>query len=660
MSVDQNIRISTGVPTAGSGTLGDLYLDANSGIIYRRDSGGWTQAASIRGPMGPAGPQGPAASPGSDPVFSTGVNGDVPAPGVVANKFLRDDATWAAPPTPSVFTTLVDGLVPHPGSVAGKILSDNGTWVAGGGSFSAATTFTATGCTAAADLADRFGKPACHFNVMLDFGAVGDGTTDDTTAIQNAVNAAIDAGGGVVYFPVPPARYKVTAPITFQHNAAATGSPHVHLRGENNFTGQSNQGSIIEGNVNGYIFDNNDLQVLTVTGASGNFVVGETISDNPLSQGTTTQLISAVNNSGGNWTLTCDIGGVKFTGLPISIKGNTSLVTGTLTAQVYPNWVLAHVQDLYIQNDNTTAPSSTSGGSGCIRIENAQVAIIEHCFLQGMVGVWAQANSYCVTVRDCHLGGQGGNPAGSIGIVGTQSIINCNFIGWDTCIQKGQNFQSCILGCRFEVNHTAMVLGKTGYGVTNPVTGILVSGNQTERCDTDVDIIQGTGVTVIGNYFSGIVNVAGTGNRNYCVRVRGGLTACTIAGNIGSGNVANYMFGNDTGSFSITSMMLINNQASNGGTGVTYQYYPHTLNDIQWIGNNNGSIKPYATFASLSSSPAEGARQVITDADANFSTYMHAAAGGGANIAPVMYINGGWNTRRKTAWPTPRRRSARR
>jgi hypothetical protein len=36
---------------------------------------------------------------------------------------------------------------------------------------------------------------------VKDFGAVGDGVADDTTAIQNAVNAVAAAGGGAVYFP---------------------------------------------------------------------------------------------------------------------------------------------------------------------------------------------------------------------------------------------------------------------------------------------------------------------------------------------------------------------------------------------------------------------------------------------------------------------------
>lgn len=53
--------------------------------------------------------------------------------------------------------------------------------------------------------------PPDWYNVM-DYGAVGDGTTDDTAAINAAIAAANAAGGGIVY--LPGGSYKVTEQLT--------------------------------------------------------------------------------------------------------------------------------------------------------------------------------------------------------------------------------------------------------------------------------------------------------------------------------------------------------------------------------------------------------------------------------------------------------------
>lgn len=53
------------------------------------------------------------------------------------------------------------------------------------------------------------------------YDAAGDGSTDDTTAIQNALDAAADAGGGTVY--IPPGTY-MTSQLTVGNKVRVTGA----------------------------------------------------------------------------------------------------------------------------------------------------------------------------------------------------------------------------------------------------------------------------------------------------------------------------------------------------------------------------------------------------------------------------------------------------
>lgn len=78
------------------------------------------------------------------------------------------------------------------------------------------------------DLADwnaaHVGNSLGWYNVR-DYGAVGDGSTDDTTALLAALDAAFAAPGGTMY--LPPGDYKVTAVIT----PTSTDSGEVRIMG---------------------------------------------------------------------------------------------------------------------------------------------------------------------------------------------------------------------------------------------------------------------------------------------------------------------------------------------------------------------------------------------------------------------------------------------
>ena len=76
--------------------------------------------------------------------------------------------------------------------------------------------FTATGTTTANDLADRFSS---SFNVK-DFSAAGNGSADDTSALQNAINAAVSSGKALY---IPNGKYAYAPPLTINGNLTIIG-----------------------------------------------------------------------------------------------------------------------------------------------------------------------------------------------------------------------------------------------------------------------------------------------------------------------------------------------------------------------------------------------------------------------------------------------------
>jgi hypothetical protein len=72
-----------------------------------------------------------------------------------------------------------------------------------------------------APLANAVTKGSLTYNV-LDYGATHDGTTDDSGAIQSAINAANSVGGGTVF--VPAGTYKVAVPLVLKTGVRIVGT----------------------------------------------------------------------------------------------------------------------------------------------------------------------------------------------------------------------------------------------------------------------------------------------------------------------------------------------------------------------------------------------------------------------------------------------------
>lgn len=101
------------------------------------------------------------------------------------------------------------------------------------------------------------GSDVPGFHNVLDYGAIGDGTTDDTAAIQSAFNQCLADGGGEVFFPGQGRVYSIAGPLRIYRNTTLTQAPDSTIRrsasgtmllngdADQNFGGYTGHGNIV-------------------------------------------------------------------------------------------------------------------------------------------------------------------------------------------------------------------------------------------------------------------------------------------------------------------------------------------------------------------------------------------------------------------------------
>lgn len=127
--------------------------------------------------------------------------------------------------------------------------------------------FAATGGSAARNMPDRLAE----IKNVKDFGATGDGSTDDWAAIQRAVNWTTAKDRGIIFFP--PGTYKVTQSIVFdgKNPDTTTTSSGGSDVGELSITFMGvGDASIISGNFSDYIFKRSNGNTVSGTRAFRN------------------------------------------------------------------------------------------------------------------------------------------------------------------------------------------------------------------------------------------------------------------------------------------------------------------------------------------------------------------------------------------------------
>jgi hypothetical protein len=106
---------------------------------------------------------------------------------------------------------------------------------------------------------------------VKDFGAVGDGITNDTAAIQAAINACSEQIGGVTQTPIsksiyfPYGRYLITTPLNLSNDQGLANRRGIRLFGDAASSGDYTYGSRLVGATNGKavieIIDNDNFQL---------------------------------------------------------------------------------------------------------------------------------------------------------------------------------------------------------------------------------------------------------------------------------------------------------------------------------------------------------------------------------------------------------------
>ncbi len=250
--------------------------------------------------------------------------------------------------------------------------------------------------------------PTGTFDITA-YGAVGDGATDNTAAIQAAVNAATAAGGGTVELP-PAAGAYLSGPITLASNL--------------NF--QIDGGAVLQALPFG--------TYPRSTTSPSHFITVPSGSTNVEFSGTGT-----VNGDGAAWWAEFDAGLISGRPRMVQITKTTNVLISGLTFLNSPNFHLAFSganNNVTIYGVTISAPGDSPNTDGMDLA--ASNVLVQHCSVSvGDDNIVPKPGSvFCrnIYIADCWFGTGHGVSVGGQTNVGLDGMVvtNCTFNGTDT------------------------------------------------------------------------------------------------------------------------------------------------------------------------------------------------------------------------------------
>lgn len=334
-----------------------------------------------------------------------------------------------------------------------------------------------------------------NFNVK-DYGALGNNVADDTTAIQNACNAA--ANGGTVYFP--PGNYLVnSAQITVSHVGTVlrgSGAENTFINIGSSFTGAS---------VFNLTANTCEVTEMTIQGANSTTTsnpVADAIQVNAVRRAKVTRCQFwfvngwCVNIIGGAGTqnnpdgtmirhniMRSSAGGIKFLGNTASgfavnsfIEGN-EIISGGVTTGASANLDGIHIEDSWDILTSNNLVWQTAGTGASLHIKGSCAA---H-FIKNFDGL-GPVTGNCILLED----GPNGSPQNvqiNGGVI-QQGLIGLNITGGATQVRltslrfiNNQTHGAAVAGTGAVIHFTDVFFSQSGQGATGSNYDINWSGS---------------------------------------------------------------------------------------------------------------------------------------------------------------------------------------